>query len=68
MSNVEREKVIKTYCDKAKKEVTVVIGINKEGGTKYVKVLCPYYYYSWLAYGSSCEKGGRCGIAKGAWR
>ena len=66
MSEVERESVITTYCDKAKKEVTVVIGLTKNGETKYVKVLCPYYYYSPMGSGSSCEKGGICGIAKGA--
>ena len=66
MSKVERESVITVYCDRAKKEVTVVIGYDSDGHTVYSKVLCPHLYHSWGGKPLCHINGAPCGIAEGA--
>ena len=56
--------VVSTYCAKAGRDVTVIIGIGEKGETVFVKVLCGYLYEGLDSV--FCDKGGYCGLYYGA--
>lgn len=56
------------YCQIADEKINLIFGhhdYDNGHDSSFVKILCPFYTESYWGF-SGCEKGGKCGIAKGA--